>query len=76
MYPAIKHGGEISETFEILLKNRKTWEHILAHMSSEVKIEMLSEKKESGKIRIKFKKIYKKGSRKLRRAIEGYAQTD
>ena len=76
LYPAIKSGGEASETFEILVKERKTWEKVLAHMSSEVKIDVVSEKKERGGIRIRFKKIYKKGSRRIRRAVEGYAQAD
>ncbi len=76
LYSAIKSGGEVSETFEILLKKKETWKKILEHMSSEVKIEVVSQKKERGGIKIKFKKIYKKGSRKVRRAVEGYAQTD
>jgi len=76
LYSIVKDDGEVSEKFEILVKNKKTWEKVLEHMSSEVMIEMDSEKKEAGGIRIKFRKIYKKGSRRVRRAIEGYGQTD
>ncbi len=76
LYPAIRSGGEVSEGFEIFVKKLETWKKVLEHMSSEVKIEVGSEKREMGGIRIKFKKIYKKGSRRIRRAVEGYAQTD
>ena len=76
LYSVLKKGGEVSEGFEILVKNKETWDKILGHMSSEVKIIVDSQKKERGGIRIRFRKIYKKGSRKLRRAVEGYAQTD
>ena len=76
LYSAIKGGGEVSEKFEVLVKKKETWKKVLEHMSSEVMIEVDSEKKERGGIRIKFRKIYKKGSRKLRRAVEGYGQTD
>jgi putative ATP-dependent DNA ligase len=76
LYTAIKAGGEVSEKFEVLVKKKKTWEKVLEHMSSEVAIKVDSEKREEGGIRIKFRKIYKKGSRKVRRAIEGYGQAD
>jgi len=76
LYSTIKNGGEVSETFEILVKKEETWNKILEHMSSEVKIEIISKKRERGGIKIKFRKIYKKGSRKIRRAVEGYAQAD
>ena len=76
LYSVIKNGGEVSEEFEILVKNKETWNKILEHMSSEVKIIVDSQKKEKGGMRVRFRKIYKKGSRRLRRAVEGYAQTD
>ena len=76
LYAAIKNGGEVSENFEVLVKKNRTWKKVLEHMSDEVRIEVDSEKKEEGGTRIKFRKIYKKGSRRLRRAIEGYAQAD
>lgn len=76
LYSVIKKGGEVSEEFEILVKNKETWDKILEHMSKEVKIVVDSQKKETGGVRIRFRKIYKKGSKRLRRAVEGYAQTD
>lgn len=76
LYPALKAGGEVSESFEVVVKKRATWKKVLEHMSDEVIVKVDSEKKERGGIRIKFRKIYKKGSRKLRRAVEGYAQAD
>ena len=77
LYQAINgEQGEISERFEVLVKSRETWKKILSHMSSEVMIKVDSEKEGKGGIRIKFRKIYKRGSRQVRRAIEGYAQAD
>ncbi len=76
LYSIVTDDGEVSEKFEIIVKKKKTWEKVLEHMSSEVMIEVDSEKREKGGIRIKFRKIYKKGSRRVRRAIEGYGQTD
>ncbi len=76
LYPIVKDDGEVSEKFEILVGKRGTWEKVLEHMSSEVMIKVDSERGENGGIRIKFRKIYKKGSRQVRRAIEGYGQAD
>ncbi|MFP3949572.1 MAG: RNA ligase [Candidatus Micrarchaeia archaeon] len=76
LYTAIKKGGEVSEKFEVLVKKKKIWKKVLEHMSDEVRIEVDSEKKENGGTRIKFRKVYKKGSRRVRRAIKGYAQAD
>ncbi len=45
-------------------------------MSNEVKVVVDYEVKEGKGLRIGFRKVYKKGNRKLRRAVEGYAQTD
>ncbi|MBD3398440.1 RNA ligase [Candidatus Micrarchaeota archaeon] len=76
LYSALKAGGEVSEKFEVLVKKKATWDKVLEHMSGEVMVKVDSEKKDRGGLRIKFRKIYKKGSRKLRRAVEGYAQAD
>jgi putative ATP-dependent DNA ligase len=76
LYAALKGSGEVSESFEVLVQKKETWEKVLEHMSSEITIKVDSEKREEGGIRIKFRKIHKRGSRKLRRAIEGYAQAD
>lgn len=76
LYSAMKGGGEVSETFEVTVGSRKTWEKVLAHMSGEVEIIVEREARVKGGIKIRFKKRYKEGSRRVRRAIEGYAQAD
>lgn len=76
LYSALKGGGEVGEGFEVLVQKREIWEKVLEHMSAEVKVEVDSEKREKGGIRIKFRKVHKRGSRRLRRAVEGYAQAD
>jgi putative ATP-dependent DNA ligase len=76
LHDAIRGGGEVGETFEITVAGRKTWEKVLEHMSREVEIKVEREAKVEGGLRIRFKKRYKEGSRRLRRALGGYAQAD
>ncbi|MBU0533103.1 RNA ligase [Candidatus Micrarchaeota archaeon] len=71
-----KKGGEITEEFEILIKNRGIWDDIQKHMSKEVKIEELWRHEEKGKIRIRFQKIYKKTTKKLVSYAAGKGVTD
>jgi putative ATP-dependent DNA ligase len=76
LYPALNSGGVAEEEFEFTTKNRKTWNKILSHMSREVEITNVRETNLKGAFIIRFKKRYKEGSRRLRRAVEGYAQAD
>ncbi|MBN2121946.1 RNA ligase [Candidatus Micrarchaeota archaeon] len=76
LYSALTSGGEAAEEFEFTIKNRETWGKLLSHMSKEVEIRDVRETNLKGALIIRFKKKYKEGSRKIRRAIEGYAQAD
>jgi len=76
LYPSIKNGGEVAENFEILVKSMDTWKKILSHMSHEVEIKVENTVREKNGFRIGFKKVFRQGSKQLRRAIEGYSQAD
>ena len=70
-------GSGAFEEFEVLLSDKKTWDGVMKHMSKEVRIEILSNREEkSGSTRIRFKKIYKKTSKKLHGALSGKGQED
>jgi len=70
-------GSGVSEEFEIAINDPKTWDGILKHMSDEVKVEVLSRTEEkNGTIRIRFKKIYKKTSKKLHEFLNGKGLED
>jgi putative ATP-dependent DNA ligase len=58
-------GKETSEDFEISIRNPAVWDDIRRHMSREVRLEELSRTKENGRLRIRFRKIYKRTSRTL-----------
>ncbi|MBI2079642.1 RNA ligase [Candidatus Micrarchaeota archaeon] len=61
----------IYDEFEVLIKSPKTWDGILKHMSKEVKIEVLFKREEKNGSRIRFRKIYKKTTKKLREFLSG-----
>ncbi len=69
-------GGEVRERFRVRVSSEDTWEKIKRQMGKEVRIEVESTKKSGKHIAIVFYKVYKEGSRRARRALEGYAQTD
>lgn len=64
-------GKEVSEEFEISIKDPGIWNKIAKHMGKEIKLEKISEKKENGKITIKFRKIYRKTNQKFREFLSG-----
>jgi len=57
--------NKIDGEFEVLIKDKKTWAEIKKHMSKEVRLEKIWERKEKGKTRIRFRKIYLKTTKKL-----------
>lgn len=69
-------GRGAEEVFEIFIKDPKTWETIHHHMSKEVKLEIISNRDEAGGRRIRFRKVYKKTTKKLHDALTGKGATD
>lgn len=67
----IESGEDADEEFEILIKNRKTWDMLMKQMSREVKIEKIFEREENDRTRIRFRKIYRKTTRRLRELLNG-----
>ncbi|MEM4272257.1 MAG: RNA ligase [Candidatus Bilamarchaeaceae archaeon] len=76
LHACIRGGGEVAEDFEVMVKSMETWKKITSHMPREVEIRVDYTVREKGGFRIGFKKVYKQGSRQVRRAIEGYSQAD
>ena len=73
---ALEIGEEISEEFEILIKDAGIFNWVKRHMSREVKIEKIFEREENGKTRIRFRKIYKRTNRELKNYLNGGGVTD
>lgn len=69
-------GSGVSEEFEVLLPDSKIWDGIMKHMSKEVRVEIISRSETKSRIRIRFKKIYKKTGKKLHEALSGKGQED
>ncbi|MFH0884825.1 MAG: RNA ligase [Candidatus Micrarchaeota archaeon] len=69
-------GREIGEEFEIAFKDARIWDDIRRHMGKEVKVEEIWRKKENGKTRIRFRKIFRKTTKTLRAYVEGKGITD
>ncbi|VVC03533.1 RNA ligase [Candidatus Bilamarchaeum dharawalense] len=72
----IKQGKEISEEFEIFIKDEKVWKDILKHSSKDAKIEEIFRKVEKGKTRIRFRRIYKNTTKILNSYSKGKAIED
>ena len=72
----LEKGEEISEEFEITIKNPRTWEMLLRQMNREVKVEKIFEKEENGMLLIRFKKIYRKTTRRLHELLNGKGVED
>lgn len=72
----LQKDGCIYDEFEILIKDRKVWEELKSHMSRDVKLETVFEKQENGKLRIRFRKIYTKSTKRLREFLNGKGITD
>ena len=62
----IQDGKKIEEEFEIIVKDESIFEKIKPHMGHEVELKLLYRKKEGGKTRIRFSKIYKSTTKKLK----------
>ena len=72
----VKDGHEIDEEFEILIKDKGIWKDVQRHMSKDVRLEELWRREEKGKTRIRFRKIYKRTTRKLASYAAGKGITD
>lgn len=69
-------GGDVSEEFEILIKDISVWDRIRKHMGREVRIEELLRRGEQGGTRIRFAKVYKRTGSTLRGFLNGKGQID
>jgi putative ATP-dependent DNA ligase len=69
-------GREIGAEFEISVRDPAIWDDIRKHMSREVRLEELWRRKEDGRTRIRFRKIYKKTSKTLIAYSSGKGITD
>lgn len=72
----IEKEGDVSDYFEISIKDGSIWKKIVGHAGKEIKFEVVYRKKINGKTKIGFKKIYKKTSRLLRAYLNGKAVED
>ncbi|MFH2106130.1 MAG: RNA ligase [Candidatus Micrarchaeota archaeon] len=68
--------GHSHEEYEILVKDPRIYENIKKHMSKEIRVETVFEKKEGNRKRIRFRKIYRKTSEKINGALRGRGQID
>lgn len=70
-------GKDICDDYEITIKDLRIWDWIHRHMSKEIKIEEVNKTKAAGgKTKIKFRKIYKKSTHKIREALSGKGVED
>ncbi len=70
-------GEQISEEFEIAIRDMRIWDDIRRHMSRDVGIELLWKRQEKdGRTRIRFRKIFKKTTKTLASFAGGKAIED
>jgi putative ATP-dependent DNA ligase len=69
-------GKEAEEEFEISVKDKSIWDDVRRHMSKEVKVEELWRREEGKKTRIRFRKIYRRTSKRLIGYAAGKGVTD
>ncbi len=68
--------GEVEEKFRVRVKDISTWEKILGGMGKEVEVRVDWKRKIPEGYQIEFTKIYKEGTKIMRRALEGHPQED
>jgi len=70
-------GKEIDEEFEILIRDPKVWDAVRHHISRDVGVEELWKREEKdGRLRIRFRKIYKRTTKLLTSYANGKGVTD
>ncbi|MFH1785809.1 MAG: RNA ligase [Candidatus Micrarchaeota archaeon] len=72
----IKKKKAICEEFEILIKDENVWHDILKHSNRDVRVEEIYRKTENGRIRIRFKRIYRNTTKILTSYANGKAIED
>ena len=68
--------GAVEEKFRVRVKEIATWEKILAGMGKEAEVRVDWKRKIPEGYQIEFTKIYKEGTKIMRRALEGHPQED
>lgn len=71
-----KQKKDVTEEFEILIKDEKVWADILKHSSKDARIEEIFRKEEGERVRIRFKRIYKNTKKILSSYANGKAIED
>ncbi len=72
----VASGRDIEEEFEILVEDEGIWDKIRRHTGKEVKLKLISKRKEKGKTRIRFSKTYLRTTRLFRAFLNGKGITD
>lgn len=74
----IERGGSIAEDFQVRLRERRTAGELLRHLrEAGVRAELVSlEPMEDGYWRARFRRLFTKGTRGLRRSLKGYGFLD
>lgn len=72
----VQEGRGAEQEFEILIKDPKVWDELHHHMSKEVKLEVIFNREEKKGRRIRFRKKYKKTTKRLKGAMIGKGETD
>ncbi len=68
----VASGGEIKETFDIKVRRKQTATELLNHLNrSGIYTQLVSIKKEGDYYRLKFNRIYKKGTKETRQLLGG-----
>lgn len=68
--------GAVEEKFRVRVKDISTWEKMLKGMGKEVEIREGRRRKIPEGYQIEFTKIYREGTKRIRRALEGHPQED
>ncbi|MFH0737843.1 MAG: RNA ligase [Candidatus Micrarchaeota archaeon] len=69
-------GQECVEEFEISIKDPSVWDELKRHMSREVRVEEIWRKRIGARLRIRFRKVFKKTSKTLISLANGKAVAD
>ena len=72
----LEKDGCIYDEFEILVREPSVFDELRAHMSKDVRLEVLFKKEEGEKQRIRFRKVYLKSTKKLKEFLNGKGITD
>ena len=68
--------GQVEEKFRVRVEDPRTWDRIRDGMGKEIEVKVDRNSRKGKGYEIEFTKVFREGSKRVRRALEGHPQED